>query len=80
MQRKQHELIAALEAALKPGPWLFGDQFTAADLYIASSLGFGMQFGMIDKRPAFVDFTDRTSARPAFIRAREIEARELAKG
>jgi len=72
--------LGALEAALKPGPWLFGDQFTAADLYIASSLGFGMQFGMIDKRPAFVDFTDRTSARPAFIRAHEIEARELAKG
>jgi len=71
--------FAALEAALKPGPWLFGDQFTAADLYIGSSLGFGMQFGMIDKRPAFVDFADRAAARPAFKRAQDIEAKEAAK-
>ena len=66
--------FSALEAALKPGPWLFGDQFTAADLYIASSLGFGMMFGMIDKRPAFVEFAERAQSRPAFKRAQEIEA------
>ena len=71
--------FGALEAALKPGPWLFGDQFTAADLYIGSSLGFGMMFGMIDKRPAFVEFSERASARPAFKRAQEIEAKEAAK-
>ena len=69
----------ALEAALKPGPWLFGDQFTAADLYIGSSLGFGMMFGMIDKRPAFVEFSERAQSRPAFKRAQEIEAKEAAK-
>jgi glutathione S-transferase len=71
--------FAALEANLKVGQWLLGDQFTAADLYIASGLGFGMQFGMIDKRPAFVEFAGRASARPAFKRAQEIEAREAAK-
>lgn len=71
--------MSALEAALRPGPWLFGDQFTAADLYIGSSLGFGMRFGMIDKRPAFADFADRAAARPAFKRAQEIDAREAAK-
>ena len=71
--------FGALEAAITPGPWLFGDQFTAADLYIASSLGFGMQFGMIDKRPAFVEFAERAQSRPAFKRATEIEAVEVAK-
>jgi glutathione S-transferase len=71
--------FGALEAALKPGPWLFGDQFTAADLYIASSLGFGMMFGMIDKRQAFADFAARAQSRPAFKRAQEIEAKEAAK-
>ena len=69
----------ALEAAMKPGPWLLGDQFTAADLYIASGLNFGMQFGMIDKRPAFVAFVERATARPAFKRAQDIEAKEVAK-
>lgn len=72
--------MAALEGAMTPGQWLFGQQFTAADLYVASSLGFGMMFGMIDKRPAFVDYHGRASARPAYKRARDIEAAEMAKG
>jgi glutathione S-transferase len=72
--------MTALEEAMTPGQWLFGSQFTAADLYVASSLGFGMMFGMIDKRPAFVEFSERASARAAFKRAREIEAAEIAKG
>jgi glutathione S-transferase len=71
--------LGALENALTPGPWLFGDQFTAADLYIGSSLGFGMNFGLIDKRAPFVAFAERSQARPAFKRAREIEEREAAK-
>lgn len=71
--------MGALEAALKPGPYLFGNDFTAADLYLGSSLGFGMRFGMIDKRPTFVEFAERTASRPAFKRAEEIEAREAAK-
>jgi glutathione S-transferase len=71
--------MTALENALKPGPWLFGDQFTAADLYLASGLGFGMQFGLIDKRPTFVQFVERAQSRPAFKRATEIEQREAAK-
>lgn len=70
--------MGALESALSPGPWLFGDRFTAADLYIASTLGFGMQFGMIDKRPAFAAFSERAAARPAFQRAIAIETRESA--
>jgi glutathione S-transferase len=69
----------ALEHAMKPGPYLFGNDFTAADLFIASSLSFGMRFGMIDKRPAFVEFAERAAARPSFKRASEIEAREAAK-
>jgi glutathione S-transferase len=71
--------MTALENALKPGPWLFGDQFTAADLYLASGLGFGMQFGLIDKRSTFVQFVERAQSRPAFRRATEIEQREAAK-
>jgi glutathione S-transferase len=71
--------MSALEAAYQPGPWLFVNQFTAADLYVASHLNYGMQFGMIDKRAAFLDIAARATARPAFKRASEIEAREAAK-
>ena len=70
---------AALERALAPGPNLFGDAFTAADLYLASTLGYGMNFGLIDKRPAFEAFAARATARPSYQRATGIEERETAK-
>ncbi|MBM4383924.1 MAG: hypothetical protein FJ091_11205 [Deltaproteobacteria bacterium] len=64
----------ALASAASPGPWLFDDHFTAADLYLASSLGFGMRFGLQDKRPAFESFVARAEQRPAFQRALRLGA------
>ncbi len=71
--------FGALEKAMVPGQWLLGGDFTSADLSIASLLMFGMNFGMIDKRDAFVAFAERARARPAFTRASDIEAREATK-
>lgn len=68
--------LNALEAAFSPGPWLFGEDFTAADLYISSSLAFGMNFNMIEKRPRFQAIVAQSVQRPAFQRASAIEARE----
>jgi glutathione S-transferase len=52
---------------------LVGDHFSAADVYLGSAIGFGMMFGAIEKRPAFERYWARLSARPAAIRAREID-------
>jgi len=71
--------MSALESAIRPDAWLTGTDFTVADLYVGSNLRFGMQFGMIDKRRAFVDFSDRACGRPAFARAMAIEEREAAR-
>ncbi len=65
--------IDALEHALRPGPYICGDQFTAADLYLGSQIGYGMMFGSIEKRPLFEDYFGRLQARPAAIRARELD-------
>ena len=65
--------IEALEHALRPGPYICGDQFTAADLYVGSQIGYGMLFGSIEKRPLFEDYFARIQARPAAIRARELD-------
>ena len=65
--------IDALELALKPGPWICGDQFTAADLYVGSQIGYGMMFGSIEKRPLFEDYFGRLQARPAAKRAAELD-------
>jgi glutathione S-transferase len=65
--------IDNVENALRPGPYICGDQFTAADLYVGSQIGYGMMFGSIDKRPVFEEYFGRLQARPAAIRAREID-------
>jgi glutathione S-transferase len=67
------DVISVLEAALSGRDYLVGDRFTAADVYLGSQVGWGMQFGTIEKRPAFERYFERLSARPAALRAREID-------
>ena len=66
-------VIDALEGAVSRAEYVVGDSFTAADVCLGSSIGFGMQFGAIEKRPAFEQYWQRLSARPAAIRAKEID-------
>ncbi len=67
------DTLNALETAVKDREYLAGDRFSAADVYTGSQIGWGMQFGSMDKRPAFVAYWERLAARPAAIRAREID-------
>ena len=67
------EVVDALEQAIAPGPYICGEQFTAADLYVGSQIGWGMMFGTIEKRPAFEEYFGRLQARAAAIRARELD-------
>ena len=66
-------VIDVLERAVSGGDYLVGGRVTAADLYLGSHIGFGMQFGSIEKRPAFERYWERLAARPAAKRAREID-------
>lgn len=63
------DVLRTLEQALSAGPHLVGDGFTAADLYAAGCLGYFLAFGMIEPRPAFIEFAKRHAARPAAQRA-----------
>ncbi len=45
-----------LHAALSKGRFLLGKQFTAADVYIAAQLDWGMGFNTIESRPAFKQY------------------------
>jgi glutathione S-transferase len=67
------DVTSALEAALAGHEYLLGDRFSAADVYVGSHIGWGMRFGMLDKRPVFERYFERISARPAAVRAREID-------
>jgi len=66
-------VLSTLEGALSHGPYLLGEDFTAADVYVGAQLGFGMRFGMIEKRPMFEQYVGRIMARPAAERARQID-------
>lgn len=65
----------AVDQALATGPWLLGDQFTAADVVVGSVLNFAVRtFNMIPTRPNFDRYIDACIARPAFQRAEKISA------
>jgi glutathione S-transferase len=66
-------VLDALEAAVSDSDYVAGDQFTAADVYTGSQIGWGMQFGSLEKRPAFERYWERIGNRPAAVRAREID-------
>lgn len=55
--------------AVEKGPWLMGEQFTAADVVIGSNVRWGMMFNMVPERKEFVDYASRIAARPAAQRA-----------
>ncbi|MGV1014816.1 MAG: glutathione S-transferase family protein [Methyloceanibacter sp.] len=55
--------------AVDPGPYLLGEQFTAADVIVGAQLRWGMMFDLIPKRPEFVAYLGRLEQRPALQRA-----------
>jgi len=66
-------MLDGLEATVSWGDYLVGHQFSAADLYVGSQLGFGMRFGMIERRPVFEAYWARPRDRPPYQRAVEID-------
>lgn len=66
------DALNAIEQALLPGPHICGEQFSAADVYVGSHLGWGLMFGTVEKRPVFEAYVQRLYARPAAIRANQI--------
>lgn len=63
--------IATLLTALQPGPYICGEKFTAADVYVGSHISWGMLFGTMEKYPEFEEYVQRLYARPAYQRTRQ---------
>ena len=69
-----------LEAALGEGPYLLGERFSAADVYVGSQIGFGLRFGSIEPRLPFITYYERLATRPALLRAQGIDDALIARG
>ena len=67
------DVLDTLDGVLNSVDYLAGGSFSAADVYVGAQIGFGMMFGMIDKRPSFERYVARLDSRPAAMRAREAD-------
>ena len=70
--------LETVAQAVAERPTIAADHFTAADLYMASFLHWGMMFGGIEKRPVFEAYVARHVGRPAAVRAQEQGAKIMA--
>ncbi len=59
--------------AISKQDYLCGSQFTAADIYLGSQVGWGLQFGTLPGHPALEAYRDRLYARPAAVRATQLD-------
>jgi glutathione S-transferase len=76
-----HESVMnVLSDAVRSGPYLLGEQFTAADVVIGSGIRWGMMFKGVPERPEFVAYAKRLQERPAAKRASAKDQELAAKG
>lgn len=64
------EVVATLKTALARGPYLLGERFSAADVYVGSEIRWAMMFGApgLKGETVFDDYVARLGARPALQR------------
>lgn len=73
------DMLKTLADAVTDREWLLGDTFSAADILVGATAGFGVRFGVIAKDGPIGAYVERCLARPAAQRADVIEAREDAR-
>jgi glutathione S-transferase len=67
------DVIRTVEKALEPGPFLLGEKFSAADVYVGSELSWAGQFGAprIKESSIISAYVERCRARPAFLKVQQ---------
>ena len=65
--------IDVLDRAVAANPWIAGDRFTAADVYVGSQVLWGLQFKTLPPRASFAAYAERLSARTAYTRGNAID-------
>jgi len=73
------DAVGTLEGAINPGPFLLGPQFSAADVYVGSQIGFGLMTKALEACPAFQGYVRRLEERPAYKRFMEKNDQLLAQ-
>ena len=71
-------VVDVLEQAVAAHPYIAGDRFTAADVYVGSQVIWGAQFGSLPRRGAFDAYIARLTARDAYVRAAALDDAAMA--
>ena len=72
-------MLEGLKRIVGEGPYVCGEQFTAADVYFGSQIGWGLQFGTMPDLPELVSYSERIRVRPAYTRAMELDDAAMAE-
>jgi glutathione S-transferase len=64
-------MLNGLERAITPGPYILGERFSAADVYIGSLISWGLMTKSLEPRPTFLAYLARQRDRPAVRRSSE---------
>ena len=59
------DTLNALETALTPGPFILGERFSAADVYVGAQVQWGLMVKGLEPRPKFQQYAERIAQRPA---------------
>ncbi len=71
------DTFAAIEKVVTQHQFLLGEQFSGADLYIASQLHWGIQFNTVEANSVFIDYVARCHDRPGYRRFLEKNQTEI---
>ncbi len=69
----------AIESALEEEPWLLGEQFTATDILVASTLQIAFMAKVIAPEGVLFDYVERSVAREGYERASAIDHQEAVR-
>ncbi len=61
-------MTGILADAMSPGPFLLGEQFTAADVMVGSTLAWAMGVGILPREGPMAPYVARIAARPSWAR------------
>lgn len=66
------DMVATVDQAVQPGPWLLGDRFSIADCILGGTVRWMLRFDMIDGTDAIKAYAERLGQRPANQRAAKV--------
>ena len=69
----------AFETMLTGRDFVCGDRFTMADVYVGSQVIWGVEFGTLPQRDAFIVYAERLKTRAAYGEAKKIDADLIAQ-